>query len=151
MNKGRLCISCYNREAEVRRGKNRKGQFPVRVADSIRTIIAIFSVNGADDIREFESVTSVNEVYMTLLREFGRSADIKISETDAEETFYAPWDGGDAFVLGTAGRGLEPARQRAVVSAPSRSLQAVRQSFSKDRSHPYRQDPTPYAHLPAGA
>ena len=147
MIKGRLCISCYNREGEVRRGRNRKGHYPVRVADSIRTIIAIFTVNGVEDIREFESVTSVNEVYMTLLREFGRGAVIKISLTDAEETIYAPWIGADSFVLGKSGVGLEPARPRAVTTALVRSLPTVRRSACSGQSLRDRQVPTPYAHL----
>lgn len=30
--KGRLCVSCYNRDLEVQRGYNRKGRPPIRVA-----------------------------------------------------------------------------------------------------------------------
>ena len=106
MIKGKLCVSCYNREREVARGKNRKGNTPVRVAEAIRDIIAIFTVNGVEDIREFKDVTSVNEVLLLLLREHGRDAVIEVRETDAEGMAYQPWHGTDAFVIGVAGRGL---------------------------------------------
>ena len=107
---GRLCISCYNREGEVRRGKNRKGQPPVMIMSAIRTIVAIFTVNGIEDIREFENVTSVNEVLVLLLREHGRDAVVEVRETDAEGANYRPWSGSDVHVLGAAGRGLTKAR-----------------------------------------
>lgn len=108
MIKGKLCISCYNREREVARGKNRKGHIPVKVAGAIRNIIAIYTVNGVEDIREFRDVTSVNEIIIRLLREYGRDAVVEVRESDAEGTAYRPWLGDGSFVLGSAGRGLEP-------------------------------------------
>ncbi|MEI6560157.1 MAG: hypothetical protein WCO00_17300 [Rhodospirillaceae bacterium] len=108
MIKGKLCISCYNREREVARGKNRKGHVPVKVAGAIRSIIAIFAVDGVEDIREFNNVTSINEIIVLLLREFGRDAVVEVRETDAKGTAYQAWHGDGAFVLGGAGRGLVP-------------------------------------------
>ena len=108
MIKGRLCISCYNREREVVRGKNCKGNAPVRVAEAIRSIIAIFTVNGVEDIREFDGVTSVNEILVLLLREYGRDAVVEVRETDSEGASYRPWHGTDSFILGGAGRALAP-------------------------------------------
>ena len=119
MIKGRLCISCYNRAREVVRGKNCKGNAPVRVAEAIRSIIAIFTVNGVEDIREFEGVTSVNEILVLLLREYGRDAVIEVRETDSEGASYRPWHGNDSFILGAAGRALAPEK-------PSQGRSALR-------------------------
>ena len=110
MIKGKLCVSCYNREREVARGKNRKGHVPVKVAGAIRSIIAIYTVNGVEDIREFCNVTSVNEIIVLILCEHGRDAVVEVRETDAEGTDYRPWLGGDVHILGASGRCLEPPR-----------------------------------------
>ena len=57
---GRLCVSCYNREREVRIGKNRKGQPPRKLPGQLHGVgIVITDSTGATRIRQIVATCPV--------------------------------------------------------------------------------------------
>lgn len=64
---GRLCVSCYNREREVLRGRNAKGTKP-RLGAKLHT--EVLAVNDGRSVRVevFEQVTSRVEVLITVAK-----------------------------------------------------------------------------------
>lgn len=49
---GRFCPSCYNRDREVRIGKNAKGGFPNRVASTLAPVRILVTRDGASKVEE---------------------------------------------------------------------------------------------------
>jgi hypothetical protein len=61
-----LCISCYNRHAEVDEGRNAKGQQPTKL--KLRTVRLHVIENGRARVARMENVTSASEAVLTLAR-----------------------------------------------------------------------------------
>lgn len=60
MIKGRLCVSCYNREREAIIGRNAKGTVP-RLSGKLHTVAIAVLEDSGGRIQVFERVTSVVE------------------------------------------------------------------------------------------
>ncbi|WP_431860191.1 hypothetical protein [Azospirillum sp.] len=65
--KGRLCVSCYNREREVERGRNAKGTTPRLGARLHREVLAV-NDGTAVRVEVFEHVTSRVEALITVAK-----------------------------------------------------------------------------------
>jgi hypothetical protein len=63
---GRLCISCYNRDREVRIGKNAKGNRPL-LTDVLRAANVVI-IEAADSRIEHSVVTGLPEVMISIAR-----------------------------------------------------------------------------------
>ncbi|HYD68502.1 hypothetical protein [Azospirillum sp.] len=77
--KGRLCVSCYNREREVIKGRNAKGTIPRLTAKLHRQVLAVNDGNAVR-VEVFDRVASRVEAMLAIARTstgsvaFGRPA-----------------------------------------------------------------------------
>jgi len=65
MIRGRLCISCYNRDREVRIGRNAKGGRPL-LTDALHPERMIVISDDGPETTEFPAVTGLVEAMITV-------------------------------------------------------------------------------------
>lgn len=66
--RGNLCVSCYNREREVIKGKNARGMVPTKLAKlDPRTIC--YASNGAVHVARTERTAGITELVISTLRD----------------------------------------------------------------------------------
>lgn len=70
---GRICVSCYNRQLEVVKGRNRKGSRP-RLQLHLHTVSMILVEPSAAHTRRIEKVASGTEAVICAMRETQREA-----------------------------------------------------------------------------
>lgn len=66
--KGHLCPSCYNREREVRVGRNARGDYPVR-AKPMHARQVCYVESGRVMVRRMERTTTAGELLLATLRD----------------------------------------------------------------------------------
>jgi hypothetical protein len=66
--RGNLCVSCYNREREVIRGRNARGMVPTKLARLDPRSIC-YSENGAVRIARTERTAGLAELVVATLRD----------------------------------------------------------------------------------
>ena len=65
---GRLCLSCYNREVEIRRGRNSKGNAPKKLAPLDRRTVR-YAIDGAGvETFSLERSADLTELMVAVLR-----------------------------------------------------------------------------------
>jgi hypothetical protein len=68
----RLCVSCYNRECEVRKGLNSKGHFPARVARRLHAASVVAIEGGRVEHVHADLSTGVGELLLARTRRASR-------------------------------------------------------------------------------
>lgn len=82
-----VCLSCYNRAAELAKGKNARGTYPAQLKPLYDLIIAC-SLDGMANIQSFKRVVDIQECMLRVLR-----------TDDAKILFGRPGLGGDSSCL----------------------------------------------------
>lgn len=65
---GHICVSCYNRELEHRKGKNAKGNRPVMHPDLFRVSLR-YATGGRVKVKSLERATGPHELVVAALRD----------------------------------------------------------------------------------
>lgn len=68
--RGRLCVSCYNREREVRVGTNGKGAAPVKARKLLHRAVCIMTEAGKTRLLELEYCSGPDEAKRVIEREW---------------------------------------------------------------------------------
>lgn len=87
--RGKICVSCYNREREYLTGRNAKGNAPVRVRPVMPATVA-YKDGDSVQVRQIDCVASRLEAFLSVIRSESRSVSFRCAMPQIQR------EGGDA-------------------------------------------------------